>query len=92
VTARPRSPCCTAAESPSLHWLDAPAPPAIVRLALAGRAGAAGGYGAYLQVMAHRPRGDDPLAFETWVMQVLTTFDRFRLLCACARATGAPPA
>jgi len=71
-----------AAEGPSLHWLDAPAPPAIVRLALAGRAGAAGGYGAYLQVMAQRPRGDDPLAFETWVMQVLTTFDRFRLLCA----------
>lgn len=71
-----------AADGGAVQWLDAPTPAAVVRLALAGRAGATGGHGSYLQVMEQGPQGDDPRAFETWALQVLSSFDRFRLLCA----------
>ena len=71
-----------AGEGPALHWLDPPTTAAVVRLAVAGRTGAEGGYVSYLQAMRQRPPGDDPVAFAAWVMDVLTAFDRFRLLCA----------
>ncbi|MDO8418421.1 MAG: exodeoxyribonuclease V subunit alpha, partial [Rubrivivax sp.] len=70
------------APGPALHWLDASTPAALVRVALAGRAGAEGGYGAYWQAMQERPANGDPAAFEAWVRSVLGAFDRFRLLCA----------
>jgi exodeoxyribonuclease V alpha subunit len=56
----------------------------IQHLIINGR-GAAPGYRAYLEQLAQRPGGelaDDPDAFETWASQVLTAFDRFRVLCA----------
>nr|WP_245606932.1 exodeoxyribonuclease V subunit alpha [Simplicispira psychrophila] len=57
-------------------------PVAVVRLALQGRAGAPGGYSAYLDCMSDRPAAGDAVAHTQWVHRVLTAFDRFRLLCA----------
>ena len=57
-------------------------PVAAVRLALEGRAGAPGGYSAYLDCMNQRPAAGDAAAHAVWVHSVLTAFDRFRLLCA----------
>ena len=49
-------------------------------LALKGRTGAAGGYRAYLDLLAQRPGDDD--AFDDWVKSVLRRFDTFRVLTA----------
>ena len=57
-------------------------PVAAVRLAREGRAGAPGGYSAYLDCMNQRPAAGDAAAHAVWVHSVLTAFDRFRLLCA----------
>lgn len=57
-------------------------PVAAVRLALEGRAGASGGYSAYLDCMNERPAAGDAAAHAQWVHRVLSAFDRFRLLCA----------
>ena len=65
-----------------LHWLDAPTPAAVVRLAMHGRPGAAGGYASYLDALRHRPEAVDRASHETWALSVLTAFERFRLLCA----------
>ena len=78
-----------------VHWLAAPTPAAVVRLALHGRAvggnggnggnggkGGEGGYSAYLDALAQRPVDADRPAFDAWVRRVLTAFERFRLLCA----------
>jgi exodeoxyribonuclease V alpha subunit len=70
------------APGPAVHWLQAPSPAAGVRLALAGRAGAEGGYDGYLQAVQRRPADADAADFEAWVRAVLGAFDRFRLLCA----------
>ena len=53
---------------------------AAARLAVHGRAGAEGGYAACLQLLAQRPA--EPAAFEPWVRELLTRFDRMRVLCA----------
>jgi exodeoxyribonuclease V alpha subunit len=53
---------------------------ALLPLAVDGRAGAAGGYGAYLQQLARRPA--DAAAFADWARSVLRHFDGFRVLCA----------
>ncbi|HSM21220.1 MAG TPA: exodeoxyribonuclease V subunit alpha [Rubrivivax sp.] len=74
-----------AAPFEALHWLEAPSPAAVVRLALDGRTGAEGGYAAYLHEMRQRPEPADvadTAAFDAWVLRVLDAFDRFRLLCA----------
>ncbi|MDP1648299.1 MAG: exodeoxyribonuclease V subunit alpha [Rubrivivax sp.] len=70
------------APGPALHWLDASSPAAVVRLALAGRAGAEGGHDGYLRALHGRPAGSDAAAFDAWVRAALAAFDRFRLLCA----------
>ena len=57
-------------------------PVAAVRLALQGRAGAVGGYSAYLDCIDQRPGAGDAAAHTVWVHHVLKAFDRFRLLCA----------
>ena len=63
-------------------WL-APATPAdVLDLALAGRAGAPGGYQACLALLAQRPQGSGTDAQQAWVRAVLQAFDRFRVLCA----------
>ena len=57
-------------------------PVAAVRLALEGRAGALGGYSAYLDCMHQPPAAGDAPAHTAWVHRVLQAFDQFRLLCA----------
>lgn len=54
----------------------------VVRLATAGREGAAGGYRHYIDAMHRRPLGSDSSSHLTWVHGVLTAFERFRVLCA----------
>ena len=71
-----------AAAGQPLHWLDAPTPAAVVRLAVHGRAGAEGGYAAYLDGLSQRPAALDRASHEAWALSVLTAFERFRLLCA----------
>ena len=65
-----------------LRWLDTSAPSAVVRLAVQGRPGAPGGYGAYLQALQQRPASDDRASHEAWAVSVLSAFERFRVLCA----------
>ena len=72
------------ADPDAVYWLAQAAPPDVVQLACAGRAGAPGGYRSYLQAITSRPAraepGSDP--FDDWVRTVLQAFDRFRMLCA----------
>lgn len=70
------------AKSGALASYEGVNPVAAVRLALEGRAGAPGGYSAYLDCMNQRPAAGDAAAHAVWVHSVLTAFDRFRLLCA----------
>jgi exodeoxyribonuclease V alpha subunit len=53
---------------------------AVPALAVDGRAGASGGYRAYLEALARRPA--EAAAFDPWAHAVLGLFDRFRVLCA----------
>jgi exodeoxyribonuclease V alpha subunit len=74
----------TPLEPRPIHFVQPASFADIQDLIIHGR-GAAPGYGAYLEQLAQRPSGelaDDPDAFETWAIRVLTTFDRFRVLCA----------
>jgi exodeoxyribonuclease V alpha subunit len=65
-----------------LHELQAPNLAALLRLAVQGRPGAEGGYRSYLALVRQGPAQLDAAGFELWVGQVLTAFERFRLLCA----------
>ncbi|WP_119153031.1 exodeoxyribonuclease V subunit alpha [Caldimonas tepidiphila] len=65
-----------------VRWLDAATPAEVVQLALRGRDGADGGYRSYLEALRQRPPQDDALAHEDWAREVLTAFERFRVLCA----------
>lgn len=71
----------TAAAAVTAHLGD-DGPQAAVHLAVHGRAGAPGGYAAYLQALARRPPVGDAPAHDAWVKTVLRAFDTFRLLCA----------
>lgn len=66
----------------SLHCVEGSTPGAIVHLAVNGRPGAPACFSPYLQSMARRPAGQDLMDHSTWVIDVLSAFDRFRLLCA----------
>ncbi|MDR3426442.1 exodeoxyribonuclease V subunit alpha [Silvimonas sp.] len=66
---------------PDLQWLNRAHPQDIVALALCGREGAPGGYRSYLELVAS-PQLSDAASHDVWVKQVLTAFDRFRILCA----------
>ncbi|MEO6364275.1 MAG: exodeoxyribonuclease V subunit alpha [Caldimonas sp.] len=63
-------------------WMPAASPAAIVELAAAGRAGAPGGYRAYLEAIARRPAATDVGSTDAWAREVLSELDRFRILCA----------
>ncbi len=65
-----------------LHWIEARSPAAVISLALDGRDGAEGGYRAYLEAVRRRPAAGGPEAHAAWVRDVLTAFERFRVLCA----------
>lgn len=58
----------------------APAAGAMLPLAVQGRAGAPGGYRAYLDLLPQRPA--DASAFAAWAQMVLRRFDSFRVLSA----------
>ncbi|KQQ36150.1 exodeoxyribonuclease V subunit alpha [Duganella sp. Leaf126] len=60
-------------------WIDPAQPADLLQLALDGRAGAPGGYRAYLRLVQDGPGMDDHLA---WVQTVLKAFETFRILCA----------
>ncbi|MGP1629080.1 MAG: exodeoxyribonuclease V subunit alpha [Giesbergeria sp.] len=64
----------------ALHALEGVEPAAAVALALAD--GPAATYRAYLLLLAKEPREDDASAHAAWAAGVLTSFERFRLLCA----------
>lgn len=58
---------------------------AVARLAVQGRGGAALGYAAALHALRQRPEA--PQAFEPWALDLLTQFDRCRVLCAVREGT-----
>ena len=66
----------------AVAWLDTDKSTAAVQLALAGRAGAEGGYGHYVAMLQARPKGNEAGAHADWTMAVLNAFERFRVLCA----------
>ncbi|MFC5400374.1 exodeoxyribonuclease V subunit alpha [Undibacterium jejuense] len=46
---------CLRTSEPILHWIEHAKPTQLIQLAMAGRAGAAGGYKAYLELLKQRP-------------------------------------
>ncbi|MEC4719861.1 exodeoxyribonuclease V subunit alpha [Noviherbaspirillum sp. CPCC 100848] len=75
------SSCLRRAEDRVLSWIDAARQSDLLQLALEGRAGAEGGYHAYLRLLRNAP-GTGRDAHEAWVREVLEAFEGFRLLCA----------
>jgi exodeoxyribonuclease V alpha subunit len=69
-----------AAPEAAVSLIETPDAGAVARLAVDGRAGAPGGYRAYLDALRQRPA--DAAAFEGWARTVLSRFDDFRVLCA----------
>lgn len=69
-----------------LAWMDPAQHGAVLQLALAGRAGAEGGYQQYLRLLRAGMDGPafdtDTLRHEAWVRSVLQAFEGFRILCA----------
>lgn len=68
-----------------LHADENAQPVAVVRLALQGRKGNGVCYRQYLDCLARRPAvrdARDVQAHTAWVKEVLSAFERFRLLCA----------
>jgi len=65
-----------------VSWVDPAQSSDLLQLALAGRAGAPGGYQAYLKMIkSGAPEGDEVVHL-AWVKSVLTSFETFRILCA----------
>lgn len=62
------------------RWLVTPTPAAVVQLACEAGESSAGGYATYLKVIA--ARADYAGDHDRWALDVLTAFDRFRVLCA----------
>lgn len=76
-----------------LSWYAQAQLPALLQLALAGRAGVEDSYLPYLQLLQAAPvlqpgaadggaEGGNEAGYLAWVKQVLLAFDRFRILCA----------
>jgi exodeoxyribonuclease V alpha subunit len=65
-----------------LALTDAQALPAVLALALQGRAGAPIGYDLYLAELQQCPPAGDAVAHRAWVVRVVRAFERVRLLCA----------
>ncbi|MFM9433961.1 exodeoxyribonuclease V alpha subunit [Janthinobacterium sp. CG_23.3] len=60
-------------------WIEPAQQSDVLQLALAGRAGAGGGYQPYLTMVRD---GADGREHEAWVRDVLHSFEAFRILCA----------
>lgn len=70
-------------DAQALHWLRSTNVASLVKLALQGRTGAAGGYRTYLDLVRRRAAaGNDEESHAAWVREVLAGFDQFRVLCA----------
>ena len=65
-----------------LALTEAQALPAVLALALQGRAGAPIGYDLYLTELQQRPAPGDAAAHQAWTVRVVRAFERVRLLCA----------
>ncbi|KPC50291.1 exodeoxyribonuclease V subunit alpha [Amantichitinum ursilacus] len=63
-----------------IGWTNHARPTAVVNLALQGRDGAPGGYRSYLDVLNAGPTAH--ASHDEWARQILTAFDRMRVLCA----------
>ena len=77
--------CLRRQDDAAVCWTEHARQADVLALALDGRAGAAGGYRAYLELLRQIPKaGDavDPVAYDAWVKSVLLAFDTFRILCA----------
>ncbi|RJG02576.1 exodeoxyribonuclease V subunit alpha [Noviherbaspirillum sedimenti] len=74
--------CLRAREDAALRWLEPARQTDLLGLAIDGRAGAEGGYRAYLALLRQMPPAGDAAAYEAWVKTVLLAFDTFRILCA----------
>ncbi len=74
--------CLRRSDGAALHWLEPARQADLLQLAAGGRAGAEGGYRAYLELLRHMPPANDSAAWEAWVKSLLQTFDAFRVLCA----------
>ncbi|OYO29782.1 exodeoxyribonuclease V subunit alpha [Janthinobacterium sp. PC23-8] len=61
-------------------WRVPAQPEEVLRLALAGRTGAPGGYRPYLELVKAGSEGHD--SHDDWVRTVLHSFEAFRILCA----------
>ncbi|MFZ6864737.1 exodeoxyribonuclease V subunit alpha [Undibacterium sp. Ji67W] len=83
---------CLRSSAPVLYWIEHAKPAQLLHLALAGRAGAEGGYTTYLELLKRRPilsaaqihdqQSEVDSHFKAWVTSVLRAFDTFRILCA----------
>jgi exodeoxyribonuclease V alpha subunit len=74
--------CLAAQQDGHVRWSQQASTDELLQLAVAGRAGAEGGYRDYLQALAKRPPHGDQQAHAAWVATVLDAFDAFRILCA----------
>ncbi|MYN19393.1 exodeoxyribonuclease V subunit alpha [Rugamonas sp. FT107W] len=63
-------------------WIDPAQSSDLLQLALAGRAGAPGGYQAYLKMVKSGAPAGEEIVHLAWVKSVLTSFETFRILCA----------
>ncbi len=66
----------------SLRWIDAANTVPLLRLAAGTRGSGGLGYRPFVSLLQRRPQGSDKPAFDAWVMSLLSTFERFRILCA----------
>jgi exodeoxyribonuclease V alpha subunit len=66
-------------DSAQVAWIEPAQPADLLQLAWLGRAGAGGGYRAYLALVKAGPGLQD---HPSWVRQVLQEFQSFRILCA----------
>ncbi|MDY7577381.1 exodeoxyribonuclease V subunit alpha [Herbaspirillum sp. RTI4] len=66
----------------ALFWLEQAQQRDVLDLVLQGRAGATGGYRAYLELLAQRPVDVSQADYEAWAKTLLLAFDTFRILCA----------
>lgn len=64
------------------YYPTGPSPTVVLQLALDGRLGALACYRQYLEHLRQGPVCMDAAGHGAWVKQVLTAFERFRLLCA----------
>lgn len=69
-------------DSGSVAWTDLAQGADVLHLALNGRAGAPGGYRAYLELLAERVPEQQDITYLDWVAKLLSSFETFRILCA----------